>query len=311
MGRRRYPRNEINHSANFLFEEQGYSGCQIRNFSKGGLFITWGESGLSTVMVAGFHEPEQRARAVVEINSGQITTAVEIAYVNQSGCGVAFIDANETLYAYLQAYAQDAVDDPVAQQQELPNYPDATQSIIQQLQDKALGFLKKEINQFFMSAKMDLIAATDHMNSSGEQGDLFFAVRTLETEEQEISNHFFASVEAGFNALVNGEPQAREQTSEDEQGSELELIDKEDFDEWIFLEGIAHKVESQLAKQIYEVNFALSHLFQRPVKLESNPLSPIALLLQMKDVLGEYAVTPMAKKILYETFSRCYIHQYP
>ncbi len=304
MGRRKHTRVEISHTAEFLYKEHGYPGCQIRNFSKGGLFITWGDSALATVMEAGFYEPEQRERAIVELQSGRFSANVKVAYVNQTGMGVAFVDTGQTLFAYLQDYMQDAVQEAEVQQQ-LPMPLAATQSIIQRLQGKVLDFLKPQLRQFSASAKEDLIAATDRSNKSGEQGDLFFALRTLETEEEGIRDGFFTSVEAGFTTLVIGEPPAGEQTREDGLRSELELIDKEEFDDWILLDGIAHKIESRLMAQIHQLDFALSHLFQRPIKHESNPISPIALLLQMKAALGGYALTPKAKKVVYHAFSRC------
>ncbi|MDJ0807013.1 MAG: DUF1631 family protein [Gammaproteobacteria bacterium] len=304
MRRRKHPRADIVHSAQMLYQGQAYPGCQILNFSKGGLFLTWGESGLAEVMERGFFGPDRREQASIELAAADCSATADIVYVNQFGIGVAFVERGESLYTYLRDTT--GITPEVSPAETVsPRSIEALQSIIQQVRDKSFGFLKTPLNQFFVTAKEDLISATDKMLGSGEQGDLFFAVTTLESAESKISDSLFAGIQGIFDKLLANENPPEDGATQDARpDAELELVDKDEFDEWILLDGIAHRVESALSKQLYQLNHAFSHLLQRPVKHESNPFSPIALLLRLRAALEGFTLIPEARTIIYEAFSR-------
>lgn len=304
MGRRRFPRTDIDQPASFLVKQRQHDGCLIRNFSQGGLYLTWGESDLASDLTPGFFSPEQRERARLEVVHGHLSAEVEIVYVNQMGCGLAFVESGEALLDYLQSLNQGLSDIPQSQEAGISRADAKT--IMQRLHQRAVNFLEKSFKQFNSLVRDDLIAAADESSVSGEQGDLFFAVSTLEREQSEIRDAFFQDVQSRFTSLTEDQKKAQTQvrSAASEKGSELELVEKEEFDVWMLLDGIAHRVEAQSAGQVYQLNYALSHLFQRPIKNEANPLSPLALLLALQTALVEYPFIPKAKKLIYQSFGR-------
>lgn len=314
MNRRQHPRLEINHPAVVNFGGRSYAGWHVQNFSQGGLFLQQGDPGFGEQMGQGFHPQSQRQQAMVELVGSQFSLPVEIVFVNQTGLGVSFLTPEAEVFDYLKDFRREKGALTELPVEEIQKPEPATRAIIERLSSKTLEYLKKSLSRFQIVAREDLISSTGENNRPDDQSDLFFTVTTLEKEEARLTDTFISGVEHAISGLLDGESatQVEEKSPEMTPKLELKLVEKDHFDELMFLNSIAHRTDTQLAEPIHAINLALSHLVRKSIKGETNPISPISLLLQIKRPLDAIGISPDAKRYVFNAFSKSvftHIHQ--
>ncbi len=302
MNQRRHPRLDINHPAIVRHSNKVFSGYRILNFSEGGLYLVPGDPSLLEQLGYGYHPVDDRPQITIELEGFRQTVSVAVVFVNRVGVGVTFVTPEKELFQYLLHYKQTIPDDQETPAATVLQTIPATSAILDRLQTKALDYLKPQYARFPVVANEDLIAATNDCKRSSQQADLIFTINTLERQHAQIKHDFFAGVENGFSKLVEVKPD----TAVKHQSSrrELELVDKQEFDEWILLNGVAHRFESSLADQTFNLNLALSRLLQRSITSETNPLSPTSLLTRFKASLGAHKIAEGPKRIVYQAFGK-------
>lgn len=299
---RRHPRLDIEYPAAVQCENRCYTDCRIINFSQGGLFLQSKYAFSFEQMEQGFYRGNPRPQALIKLKESSFSVKVEIAYVTQAGLGVAFLGPEPQLFAYLRDYQQRIVESTGAAVSEWATSGLATKSIIERLRVKTVNYLEKYFTGFIGMASEDLISTNEQTLSGSAQADLFFAINTLEKHEAQIHDAFIASVESSLFKLMEGEAVAVRQVNTP--ATELVLVDKNEFDEWILLNGIAHKLETEITGPVYKLNVFFTHLFKRPIKGEANPLIPISLLLRIQEAIDEYQLAPDALRIIFQAFSK-------
>ena len=268
MNRRQHPRLEINHPAVVNFGGRSYAGWHVQNFSQGGLFLQQGDPGFGEQMGQGFHPQSQRQQAMVELVGSQFSLPVEIVFVNQTGLGVSFLTPEAEVFDYLKDFRREKGALTELPVEEIQKPEPATRAIIERLSSKTLEYLKKSLSRFQIVAREDLISSTGENNRPDDQSDLFFTVTTLEKEEARLTDTFISGVEHAISGLLDGESatQVEEKSPEMTPKLELKLVEKDHFDELMFLNSIAHRTDTQLAEPIHAINLALSHLVRKSIK---------------------------------------------
>ena len=263
------------------------------------MFLRAGAPDLTARLGAGYLPPTQRP--LLEIEPGGFTGQVRVAvvYVNQDGLGVAFLESEPALCDYLQQFVRQ---DPAARAQPAPiQIEGARRKVLERLANLTTGHLEARFERFLTISDEALISAANRSSESREQAELFFAINSLEKHGQRIKREFSNRVAAGFNHMSAQQLPSRQR----EEGLEqtLRLVEKDDFDDWLLLNGLTHRLDSRVTSSCQKLDLVLSRMLHRPVTNETNPASPISLLVQLQETIAAEQIPQTVKPILYAAFS--------
>jgi diguanylate cyclase (GGDEF)-like protein len=234
---------------------------------------------------------------------------VEVVYVNETGLGVAFVQPEPALCNYLRQVASHA---PTQRREGRPAPAEIDQTarpVLDGLAEQANAYLEAQFDRFLVITREELIKAADRSSQNDEQADLFFAVNTLEKQGGRIKHGFLNRVAAGFRE-VKTEVAAFKHQSQGLEGA-LELVEKKEYDEWLMLDGLSHRLDPRVAHANQQLQVVLSRILHCPVTDEANPISPISLLVQLQKAIAAEQFAPTVKSILYIAFSRAVFGNMP
>ncbi|MCU7803721.1 MAG: DUF1631 family protein [Candidatus Thiodiazotropha sp. (ex Lucinoma borealis)] len=294
--RRKYPRLDIDHPVTLIFQGQPISGCRIRNFSEGGVYLYCGDTSLNELLPDGYFGESERQEAVLEVASCRVHVA--IVYLHNHGVGICMLDSGEgqQLFSYLQSELQQQETKQVSFDQA------AVAPVIQQLQDRLLDYLNPQIAGFLNQSREALLVRAREPSDGLQESVLFLAMSALEQGEQKITAAFLNNVESSFGNLSNLAGISTD--SNIEISHELELVEKVEIDHWVVINDIARRAESGLARSLYLLDMSLSYLMQCTIKDESNPLSPVSLLNAIKQAVDEYDLDVKCFHLILTVFHR-------
>ncbi|MGD8590275.1 MAG: DUF1631 family protein [Chromatiales bacterium] len=301
MDRRLSPRVAIDHPVVIYHQDDSYPACHILNYSDGGLFLQTTGPALTRALGEGYHARAQRSLLEIEPTGFPLKVRVEVVYVNQSGIGVAFIEPEPELCNHLQGVAQHS---PGLAKESAPvavMVGQTVQVLLEHMAGLTINYLQAKFDRFLVIGNEELIKAVNISSQYPEQADLFFAINTLEKQGGRIKGEFLSRVAAGFNDMTSEKAVSRKQ----DQGLDraLRLVDKDDYDEWLLLNAITHRLDPRIVDSVRKLRLSLSRLLQRPITSEATPGSPISLLIHLQEVVADKPITPKVKSLLYVAFS--------
>jgi diguanylate cyclase (GGDEF)-like protein len=305
---RRYPRLEVDHQAILEYGDARFP-CRVLNFSIGGLFLSCGEMDAITRISQGELEQSRESKAVVTLEGQPYSIDVGMAHLGKSGLGVFFRQPAKAFFNYLKEYRErkGKGQGGVRAGSGTPLKGGALSNLIDTLNQKTVDYLARQMARFPIIAREDLISESDEINDIGGQSALYAAATVLERDGEQIGRGFCAAVRGAIKDLQKekvGGLDAGKEASKASSGAELELVDKDDFDEWIKLNDLANKYEVGMGETVHGFHLALSTLLRRPVVGESSPFSPLSLLLQFETAIDAFELSPQAKMILIRAFAR-------
>jgi diguanylate cyclase (GGDEF)-like protein len=144
--------------------------------------------------------------------------------------------------------------------------------------------------------------AADSSENNQAQNLLFDAYNSLQKHQNEIEKLFLNNVDLVFNRFRSGNFTEHKPTEDLFQESEMELVAKEDFEEWVSVVSLTRNLESELSSKLHLLENSLSFLAKRYINNEKNPVSPYSLLWSLKKSFSNTDITLQAKKILFTSF---------
>ena len=298
MGKRQHKRLAIDHPASVVLEDRVRIDCRIQNFSYGGLFLISSNKGLLDIppgTVVRIHIQTQR-------NTKEIKTA--IAHTSDSGLGVAFISKEDELLHYLHRISttenlKQNRDGSSPKQSKMGTREVA---IVNWIHSATKRFLKSRYPEFIKSSYNNLFEAANNANSNQAQSSLFDTYNALRKSHDEIEYLFLDNVDSSFKRFSSGSTHENNPAEELFQQSEMELVAKEDFEEWVSVVSLTRNLESGLSSNFHAIENSLSYLTKRYINDEKNPVSPYSLLWSFKKSFSKFSSTLQAKKVLFSSF---------
>jgi len=304
MNRRRHPRVAIDHPVVIRHAQAGRSDCRILNYSEGGLYLQVTEPELTGALGTGYLRDGQRP--VLEILPGGFDREleVEVVYVNPAGLGVAFLTPQPDLCDHLQRSARRDATQQVNPHATPTGLDRTTRGAIEHLGRQTTAYLEDRFGQFLANAKEALIAAADHGSKHLDQADLFFAIHAMEQQAgARLKQDCLARLATAF-AAMTGTGSRTEETAEQGLAQTLQLVDKAEFDEWLILNGLTHRLNPRITRSAQKLELVLSRLLHRPITADANPGSPVSLLTCLQQTLSAEQIAAPVRPILYNAFSK-------
>jgi diguanylate cyclase (GGDEF)-like protein len=297
MGKRKHKRYAINHPAILMLNDSIKVDCRIDNFSCGGLFLTPSKNSTYEIPTG------TDIRVQVQTQRDTKRVRATIVHTSDNGIGVAFAQNEDELLYYLQRVAKTGH----PKQRSHNSSPNQGAigvkevAIVNWIHAKTKQFIKSKYQDFVKSACDDLFNAANNADSNKIQGSLFDAYNTFNNNQDEIERLLQENIDSSFGAFSDGNISNNPAENIFDQ-SGLELVAKEDFEEWVSVVSLTRNSESALSSKLHRLENSLSFLAKQYINDEKNPVSPYSLLWSFKKTFSNIDATLQAKKTLFSSF---------
>ncbi len=297
MDKRRYQRLDIDHPATLLLKDGTKADCRIQNFSYGGLFLATDETQTLNASV------NEVARLEIPTQTSSETIQTKIVHASNIGLGIAFVSREDALLHYLQRISatKDSRDNTNSYpRQQILGTREIT--IIDWIHAATNRHIRSRYPQFIESALNSLFDAANHADSDKMQSLLFDAYNTLQNSNNKIESALLNNINSGFKKLSTDSISNDESPNQQDEQSEMGLVAKEDFEEWVSVVSLTRNLEPEISYKLHQLETSLSFLTQRHITNERNPVSPYSLLWSFKKSISDFDITLQAKKIIFSSF---------
>jgi diguanylate cyclase (GGDEF)-like protein len=231
------------------------------------------------------------------------------AHLCDSGLGVAFRNHDQALLKYLvnstRQRKQGTAPRKTPGNSWKPGDQAAAAQMLQALQQLTEEYVSRRFGDFIRTAADDLLHAADSARSNKDQTDLLFASSRLGKDHAGLLKLLIQEINTKFSGMTN--PREGHKTGEDE----LDLVDQEEFDEWIVIIGIARKFDDKLLATISRFERILNDITERDLGNEESPFSPYSLLWSFKEALEPLGFAKVAKVELYKAYQAAILAHLP
>jgi len=290
MGNRQHERYNINHPAIAYFKDGVKIDCHIQNFSLGGLFL------ITSSNNSALNIPPGKV-ATIRIPTQRDTKAIQVTTVHTSdaGLGVAFVNQEDELLNYLQRVSS-------TKRPQQQNIAPQEVEIVNWIQSATRRLLKSKYPELVKSARTALFDAANNADSNKTQNILFDAYNALRNHQDEIQHLFLHNINSNFQRFSSGNISDDSIAKSSSLDSEMGLVAKEDFEEWVSVVSLTRNLEPEISSKLHLLENSLSFLAKRYITDEKNPASLYSLLWSFKKALSSLEINLQAKRIIFSSF---------
>jgi len=193
-----------------------------------------------------------------------------------------------------------------------PGPPDAGQvaTIVRSIRQHTLQYLRPCLEELNTELGQSLLDKANYANTNTLQSDLFYALNTFEKNGLQIDRQFLDHAAEGISLLQHPDKLSHG-AGRMAMPDSMELIDKNDFDEWVLAVAVAQSAEQNILHDLLRLERKLVRLTGTHLNSETNPLSPQSLLRFYKQSLAEYEIEVSAKQEIYTLFGKLVLSRLP
>jgi len=129
--------------------------------------------------------------------------------------------------------------------------------------------------------------------------DIYYTHSVLKKQNASIIDSQLTQLSSRFNQLRESSGSQESQSTSSSISQELDLVDKEDFEEWVVIVGLGRSVEAEIPALLQLVEMGLTCLVKRAIHSDTNPVSPAFLLWTLSHSLECLNITLPARRIVY------------
>lgn len=308
MNKRQHMRHSMEHPAIMILNDGIKIDCRIRDLSYGGLFIRpdnkrWAENtdnaALQNTIVA-IQVVTQRGR-----KGSSIIVQAAIAHISSAGLGIAFLNQENELLDYLLRLTPSSNKQPYKDGytgNRSPKMVPKEMLIAEWLHSCTRRYLDARYPEFIRTTCNILFDAANAAGDNQTRSALFDAYNLLKNSEDEVKQSFLETINSNFNRFKSGNRPTDDLEQPPSDQSNMELVAKEDFEEWVSVVSLTRNLDQGLSSKLHELENALSFLNKTYINNESNPVSPYSLLWSFKRSISDLGIAPSVKKLLFSAF---------
>ncbi len=299
MSSRQHRRHSIDHPAIVILRDGAKVNCRIQNFSDGGLFLVTTDSSVLSMpsgVTVSLQIPKQHETAIIQ------TTTV---HTSEGGLGVTFAHQEAALIDYLQQLAstQPANRYSTGSIARGPGKMGRREvAIVNWIDVTTEQFLRSRYQEFIKASYDMLFEAANRAGSDKTQTSLFDSYNAFKSHQEMVNRIFLEEVKSSFRNFISGNHPQSMPADIQSQEPEMELVDKEDFEEWVSVVSLTRNLEFEAAAKLQQLKNSLSYLAKTDINNESNPVSPYSLLWSFKKSFTDLDISLEAKKLLFSSF---------
>jgi len=166
-----------------------------------------------------------------------------------------------------------------------------------------VSFIKSMSNMtdvFFPIVHDSLFKQAETSNNNSDQAIYFDAINTLNKSQHHLKNEFISLLEKQFNLSCD----KKKTPEQDEQnGNELELIDQNEFENWLAVNQLIVDVSPHYEQELFEIELRLTKLVGVEASaMQHNPFSPEIIFNTFSEAIHKYFLNNDILLILYRQF---------
>ncbi len=315
MERRAYPRYPLQLDALFSVIGIAPQPCSIRDFCLGGVFLAVPPETRQAVSDE-LGQLERETPLIIEFSASneqgelqRFRVPAKVARATGTGVGVSFMNPDPAALTALRQLAMrrpaetsvgaeaDGTPGAAAAMLRTGKGREVLESCTKLVSDKLVPTFKS----FFQHMGARLVTAAGESESNVEQGHFFDAITELNSRKKPIEQDLPATILDGLKHL--GGFRIREKQEKPVQDtSELSLVDKEAFEDFLAIAEMVSRAEERWKSQLTELENRLSNFVKTRIDASSNPIGPAAVCHAFGDVMEGLAVEPTAMRVVYRCF---------
>lgn len=286
MEKRKSPRQICAVDAVLSVAEGQSHHCTISEYSQSGLQITFDAAIASSIINSLKRLVAQHGDASVSFRQAQqhLRLPVAIIHLSKQGAGLRLHAPDPSIYRVLQHLSAAQADTSSERTNLVSSQPTLSprhkKTLMQAASTVLHNYLRQQYSGFCHQLEHELLAAADQQPDNGEQQHFFIAIRQFRKERQAIFAALSQSMITEAMALTKARDATAStvQTPDKKRASPLELVTKNDFEDWLLVRVAISKVELKLREALIELQIRVDAAFgDRDGKRTYNPFSPAAL----------------------------------
>jgi diguanylate cyclase (GGDEF)-like protein len=274
--RRRYVRLPMRLDALVAIDGRPAVQCTVRDFCVAGLFVAISQQQLRLV------KPQTSAvlffSLVVDGVQSDYQLTLQIFRVVGSGFGCGFKDADPQTIALLQSLAASsnpkaAPDTPEGLSQTQGNFSEHFREAKEPLSELVQKFGRRTAEEFLRLVDEALFLAARDAGNNVEETRFLDGQNEIGGRRDDISEMVPNLLQKGV-AILNSPLNTTQEETSGPAVSELSLIDKDEFEEFLTVSQLVSDLEPRFKEDLFQLDRRFSLLAKREVDDRSNPLGP-------------------------------------
>jgi len=286
---RRYERRALFLDAVLVWRGQGRIRCKVRDYCRGGMFLSWPDDDGPALPMSRGDPIEIRASVP---GAGDLALNAELARVLSSGVGVAFTAVQASHLQALDRLAQ-ASRPALAAGAPAAN-AEALRALVRRV---SLSHFREMVDKFLQRADERLFRAARDAANDTEQRSLFDSMNLVKKRSGDLAEAMCSAMSDYLDNL-GGEVDTVEEGAEGEQG--LSLLEKEEFEELLIIAEIVGKSEPEYKEQLWRLENRLSRIADGGLDRSNNPIAPGSVCRVVASAMGALELPPAHVRLLYE-----------
>lgn len=295
MERRTSPRRPITLAAKLTLTGDRYWPCEIADFCAEGLFIKYDDDVSLSIREAVQQSPDLKVKVLFIDPScaKEHTMLVHPVRLIQGAMGVCFIEIDmQAMDAMLSLCAGQGVKKPT-----MHGESDQASFIIRQCNKAIAEYLEPLLERYADDVDAALVQAANNASSDKLCNELMDVASALKENQSKIRLLTLSAVAA---PLKPG--RASEHKHAEENTSQLSLIEKNEFEDWLMFKVMITKAETQYRGLLLQLKMRLDKVGIVNHLGYQNPLGPALIVYAFRDVVTRFNFSSVADKTLYRTF---------
>lgn len=295
--KRRFKRHGTNVEAVMAIGDKTSIQCVILDFCEQGLFLQ-----LKHPAVVGLQKGKNAKiyfSAQTESTKEYFQIDAQVARLADDGIGVVFDNISDSMFT---ALTQSTSVGSIAAYSNNPRFF-LTSSNQEIFKDAFRNMLNNSLpvfmREFFNDAEDELEKPPSFAENFKDVAAQTNLISVLRMNKDSLTAHFCNAVTSELNFTVDIDEAKKASESPD---SNLSLVEKETFEDWLNYSTLIRKVNTQFKNQLYQLELKISYVTCFPRYLIRNPISPEQLCECFRKEIAGIEESTAAKKSLYTAF---------
>jgi len=276
LEKRTFARQILDHPAGFGAVSGTAYDCIIKDFCKGGLFVTF-DYHEGDILNSGISSPKLNDEIFVDFHSAKplrlkYRLRTRIIRKLDSALGLKIDqehpEAVHALYELAQVHSMESKKPPTKE--------DYT-AITEEFRSKTAGFLSASTSllvEHIIDNLMLVAGDTSSKTSTIDEADLFDVLAGVSRSREQITDSMNKAVLAQIDNWIEGKPVVLPDGSSDVIEDGLSLISTDDFEDWLSVKVIIARADQRFRDELFDVQLRMSEISPLPVNEKNNPISP-------------------------------------
>lgn len=316
MEKRSWPRKAARFNARLSLSSGNYA-CVVRDFSQTGVLASLNQQALNSLRS---HPSDQRLTGQLFLASAEHNTVfeVELARVTDQGVGLRLLNPGSNHYYALQRAAGLADSSTSSANQAVPRLRKILDPTIKDTLSRAAhssfrSFLESQLPGYFDRLEAALVLETDRQKNQSAQQPFFDAVALMRRQRSRVMHAVVnrlsqAALDMASENQAMQQPMAREPAA----SNTLELVDKDDFEDWLVVRVAVSRADSQVRELMIELQLRIDAAFaDKTGKRLFNPFSPAAMCHTLFEVIHPLGLKNAVLEVVFRVFETDILDKLP